>query len=100
MNKKEWIKQRYNVIEGNPTREERLLALLNNKIIKVKNYRTMFYKLDKYQRLCFSYTGHPSSFQPYQNGFDYYHVLDDYDVAGGMRRNMFEILDKVEGENK
>lgn len=78
MKKKEKIRERYSIKEGNPTREERIQALYEGKMIKIKTYRTMYYRLDKYKRLCFSYTGHESSFHPYHSGFDYTNVLDDY----------------------
>ena len=86
MNKKEQTKDRYSVLEGNPTREERLATLLEGKVIRVETYRIMYYKLDRYHRLCFSYTGHKSSFQPFYNAYDYSDVLDDYDWAGNQEK--------------
>jgi hypothetical protein len=83
---------RYCVLDGNPSRKERIEALFNNKTIKVTDYRTLFHKLDKYQRLTFSDTGHPDSFHPYQDGYDYSKVLDDYNQVANEERKI-EILD-------
>ena len=82
MNKKEQTKNRYSVLKGNPTREERLTALLEGKVIRVESYKIMYYKLGRYHRLCFSYAGHMSSFEPFSSGYDYSKVLDDYDWVG------------------
>lgn len=91
--KKESTKDRYSVLEGNPSREERIQALFKGKVIQVVTHRTTYYKLDKYQRLCFSYTNHPDSFQPFHEGFNYYHVMDDYDSPGGNRRKRIIITE-------
>jgi|GEM_PF-6520493 len=91
--KKEATKDRYSVLEGNPSREERIQALLNGNIIQVDTHRTMYYKLDKYHKLRFSYTNHPDSFHPFHEGFNYYHVLDDYDLPGGNRKKRIIILE-------
>lgn len=79
-------KERFQAIIGNPSREERITALLEGKVIKVKDYREMYYKLDKYRRLAFSYTNHPSSFHPFMDGFNYTSVLDDYNHNGDSKR--------------
>ena len=83
MKKKEEIKLRYSVRGDNPSREDRLKALLEGKVILISTNMPMYYKLDKYLRLTFSRTGHESSFHPYQDGFNYRHVLDDYDQPSG-----------------
>ena len=84
-------KERFQVINGNPPREERINALFNSKIIKVIDHREMFYKLDKYKRLTFGYTNHPSSFHPFMDGFNYTVVLDDYTHNG--ERKHISIID-------
>lgn len=102
MKKKEEIRNRYSVNEGNPTRKERIDALFGNKTLQVTGSQTLYHRLDKYQRLTFSYTGHPSSFMPYENGFDYSKVLDDYEVTSGSTRRV-KIVDNTtskEGETK
>lgn len=93
MKKKEAIKIRYSIVEGNPTREQRVEALYDGKVIKVTDYKVTYYKLDKYQRLTFSFTGHPDSFQPYHKGFDYSDVLDDYNDTANCDRRI-EIMSK------
>lgn len=88
MNNKEETKNRYSVIEGNPSRQERMEALFNGKTIKVKTYTVTYYRLDKYQRLCFSSTNHESSYQPYHEGFNYAHVLDDIQQASNSKKTI------------
>lgn len=78
MNKKS-VKERYSVRDGNPSREERIKALFDNKIFKVNS---TFHKLDRFHRMTFSKTGNVSSFHPYQSAYDYSKVLDDYDHNG------------------
>jgi hypothetical protein len=91
--KKEYIKERYKVLEINPSRKLRLESLISGKIIKVTNYRTMYYKLDKYYRLCFSSTGHPSSYHPFNQGFNYTDILDDLDSSSNSQ-NIVEIIEE------
>ncbi len=86
MKKKEYIKNRFSILENNPTRKERIDALFNGSIIQVTvEGNTDYYKLDKYHRLMFSYTGHPDSFHPYYEGFNYDKVLDDFDHNGNKK---------------
>lgn len=85
--------QKYEINEGNPSRKERIEALFNGKIIKVTDkYSTLFHKLDKYDRLTFSYTGHPDSFQPYTDGYDFTRVLEDFNIEVETEKKI-EILD-------
>ena len=89
MNKKEIVKARYTEREYNPSREERIKALFNGQLIQIKEGGTVtYYKLDKYKRLCFSSTGHESSFHPYYKGFDYAHVLDDYNEVSNVEKRI------------
>lgn len=76
------------LLEHNPTREERLLALLEGKIIEKTTYRKengreefriQYFKMNKHTGLSFSYKNHPSSFHPYHNMFDFSDVLEDID---------------------
>jgi hypothetical protein len=91
MKKKESAKERYSAIQENPSRKERIEALFDNKIIKVTDYRIVYHKLDKYQRLTFSDTGLPDSFHPYKQGYDYSKVLDDFNETANSQKKI-EIL--------
>lgn len=91
MKNKELIKDRFSILKGNPTREERIKALYTGKIIKVTDPSTTYHKLDRYCRLTFSTTCHPSSFHPYHHGYDYSKVLDDYNETTNSIREI-EIL--------
>ncbi|MEI2465070.1 hypothetical protein [Niallia taxi] len=78
-------KKSLEVLPGNPSREERITALFEGKVIKVNDHREMYYKLDKFKRLAFSYTNHPSSFHPFMDGFNYTPILDDFTHNGDLK---------------
>lgn len=75
------------IIESNPSREERMKAFLDGKLIKrieQDGKRIVWLKLNKYYGVSFSLDRknefpHPDSFHPFHDVFNYHYVLEDYD---------------------
>lgn len=92
--------QLYVVLEGNPTRVERLTALYDGKVLREtyvvpgKGSVDFYYKLDGKGRLMFSGSDLPEDFYPVKESFNYGPVMRDVMDDGTYK--VFTILDRVD----
>lgn len=97
--KKKKEDQMYVVLEGNPSRMERMTALYEGKVIREtcvvpdKGTVDFYYKLDERSRLLFSGSDLPEDFYPLNDAFNYGPVMRDVMEDGTYK--LFTILDSV-----